>query len=83
MCSEAHFIYLAALCVLQGDQLVSLFLFWTSDFHGATALILYYIAYLLRPCVYIQGSTSFLLTLEAELVSKNYNFTGQFQGPDH
>lgn len=47
-------------------------------FCGATALRLYYTAYLLRPCVYIQSSTRFLLTLEAELTSKNYSFSSQF-----
>lgn len=52
--------------------------FQTPSFFGATALILYYTAYLLRPCVYIQSSTRFLLTLEAELTSKNYSFSGQF-----
>ena len=52
------------------------------SFCGATASILYYGAYLLRPCVYIQSSTRFLLTLEAELTSKNYSFSGQFCRPD-
>lgn len=46
------------------------FFFCIADFYRAQALKLYYVAYLLRPCVYIQGSASFLLTLEAELVSK-------------
>lgn len=41
------------------------------------------LAYLLRPCVYIRSRTRFLLTLEAELASKNYSFSGQFCGTDH
>lgn len=53
------------------------------SFFGATALILYFTAYLLRPCVYIQSSTRFLLTLGAELTSKNYSFSGQFCRTDH
>lgn len=52
-------------------------------FYRATALILYYTAYLLRPCVYIETSTHFLLTLEAQLASKNYSFSGQFCRTDH